>query len=694
MREVTETRLYYEQFSDSREKRGNIMISVSLRVLITLSILVTASFSYAQPPNSLPENARVELDGTLEVFIREDLQRGTAAHEFFLSRGPDTPPVRLLFTNAVPSEMRSGIGIAVRGIMRNGNVEVAAANLDDSSSDSQPSSPPEAATVNERTALVVVVNLTDASHSASDLANMPDYYFGADQSMKDMYDKISFGQLTINGDVDNADGDGVAEPDGFPDVFGPIQSNRSTAEMCDNPFAYAGELLAAAEAMGVDPGLYQHRIFALPRGMSCGWTGYANVNCGTCNAFNRWSHDINTTSHEIGHNLGLAHAGKDTDGNGVLEGGEQYSDYSSFMGYSLSSNVRALDAAHHWQMGWYEDYDGFSTGLVTASDQYSIAPLQETQPSAATPSILRIDVGNGRPYFLSARQALGYDSDLTNINSAALNGVNIHRYNGAGYDKTWLIAQLDSGQSYTDAVNNLTITQIGPKDTDGLVTVQIDLGDGECIESPPSLSLNPSFATVGPDSSYTYAVTVTNNDSTSCGESTFQLTQDGTVFEPLVVGGGQQGSADLVIAGGTTSGDLEFTVSTVEYSAVMVTGTLTVDATPPADVADPSGSYVRKGKNHRVQLSWTGSASADVDSYEIRRDGAYITTTSQNNYTDNLSGTIASSYTYTVIAVDQFGNRSVGMSATVATSGGDSGGGGNGGGGNGGGGKGGGKPKR
>ncbi|MDX1697513.1 MAG: hypothetical protein R3308_04460, partial [Thiohalobacterales bacterium] len=91
------------------------MISSSLRLFAALSIFFTANLSHALPPGGLPENARVELGGTLEVFIREDLQRGTAAHEFFLVDGPDAPPIRLLFDNGLPTDLRSGIGITVRG---------------------------------------------------------------------------------------------------------------------------------------------------------------------------------------------------------------------------------------------------------------------------------------------------------------------------------------------------------------------------------------------------------------------------------------------------------------------------------------------------------------------------------------------------------------------------------------------------
>ena len=663
---------------------NNLLLAILLAALMV-------SFSNAQPPNGLPDNARADLDGTLEVFIRENLESGDSQHEFFLNQGPDAPPIELLFVDGPPKNLRSGVGVSVRGTMGNGTFSVEAVNLKASSSnsDSQVSSDESAGTapavtLDTRSVLVVVVNASDVAHTSTDLANMEGYYFGAENSMKDMYDKISFGQLVIEDDVDG---------NGSPDVFGPINSARSGADICANPFAYANEFLSAAEAQfGVDAGLYRHRVFALPRNLGCGWTGYANVGCGTsCTAFNVWSQDLNTISHEMAHNLGMGHVGE--------EGGAEYSDYSSFMGYSLSNGVRGLDAVHHWQMGWYESFDPTSTLTVTASGSYEIASLQETQdlsdgPSLLAPSILRINVSNGDPYFLSARQAAGYDADLSFLNSAALNGVNIHRHPGTGWEPSWRTAQLDAGQSYSDASNNLTITQVDAKSADQVVTLNIDLGDGECVEAAPSLSLNPTFATVGPNTDYTYTVTLTNNDSAICDGSIFDLVLDveTTPFASLNVAAGSQGSTGLTIVGASTSGDIEFTVSTVAEPGATVSGILTVDATAPDEVTNLSGSYTRKGKNHRVKLDWVDSVSSDVDSYEILRDGVSITTTSQNSYTDTLSGSIVATYNYTVKAVDGVGNVSSGITVVVETTG-DDGGGGGGGNGNGGG-NGGGKPKK
>ncbi|RLQ23280.1 hypothetical protein DWB85_01625 [Seongchinamella sediminis] len=635
------------------------MKATILSTLLGLAAIQFTVSAQAAPPNGLPENARVELSGTLQVFIREDLPAQTAAYEYYLERGQGKAPVRLIFNGSHPATLRSGVGIAVRGMVREGNVEVTAANIEEGGDASGVmAESTQAFTLDARSALVVIVNASDESHTSEDLGNMDSYYFGSANSMADMYDRISFGQLAINGIV-----------------VGPITVSETAQEVCADPFAYASSWLDQAEgAFGIDRNNYRHRIFAVPRGLSggsCGWTGYANVGCGTaCSAFNRWSHDINTTSHEFGHNLGLAHAGV---------GSNQYADMSSFMGYSTTSGVRALDSAHHWQLGWFADIDAATTQRIQGSGSYDIAPLREISPAGNAPSIYRIDVASGDPYFLSARVPEGYDTGLATLNSAALNGVNIHRYAGSGYDLTDRVAQLDNGQSYTDSVNNLTITQLA-RAADGTVTVTVDMGEGECVPSAPGLSANPTFGTVGPGDSYDFPVTLVNNDSGFCDPRTFTLATDqgGLSATSVNLAPGAQGGSLLTLVGGASSGDTVASVSVAGESTPPVAVMLTVDATAPT-ISGLIGSYERKGKNHRIQLSWSGSDDSGSVSYAVLRNGAQIATTGQGSYTDSLPKSPDASYAYQVRAVDPFGNEALSATIDVATSGGDDGDGGGGG---------------
>ena len=619
-----------------------------------------ALVGYSQPPNGLPENARVELKGTLQVFIRENLEEQTAEYDYFLERGKGKGPVKLMFLGAHPSELRSGMGIAIRGQVRNGNVEVTAANIEEGAGSSGTESGPGAAfTLDERRALVVIVNVSDVSHTPTDLENMTNYYFGSSNSMADMYKQISFGQLLINGEV-----------------LDPINVSQTANEVCINPFIYAGEWLTQAEAAyGINRNDYRHRIFAVPRNLSgpdCGWTGYANVGCGTaCSAFNRWSHDINTTSHELGHNLQFAHSGVGTN---------QYADMSSFMGYSTTSGVRALDGAHHWQAGWYESIDTLSSDTIQSSGTYDIAPLAEGAPSNSAPSIYRIEIAGEDDYFLSARVAQGYDSGLNTLNNAALNGLNIHRYAGSGYDQTLRVAQLGDGGFYTDATNNITITQVS-RANDGTVTFTVDMGEGECVASSPGLSMNTTFQTVGPGESYDFPVTLTNNDSAFCSPRTFSLSTTPGLLSPDSVTNlapGTQGDSTLTLTGGDT-GEIVADVSVNdEQGTSSVRAILTVDSTAPT-IDALSGTYERKGKNHRVQLSWSGRDDSGIDRFEIIRGTTDVGVTSQTSYTDSLPRSPDPVYEYTVWAYDVNGNSDF-TTISVSTTGGndgDDGGGGN-----------------
>ena len=644
--------------NSERHAGGINMNKCILKAVLGLSLAQFAILGYSQPPSGLPENSKVELSGTLQVFIRENLKAETSEYEYFLERGQGKSPVKLIFQGTHPKQLRSGVGIAVRGTARRGAVEVTAANIEEGADSSgSASSSAEAATLDSRSVLVVVVNLSDVVHSGTQVASMNDYYFGASSSMSDMYEKITFGQLMISGQV-----------------VGPISVTQNATDVCADPFRYASAWLSQAETeFGISRSDFRHRIFAVPKSMpGCGWTGYANVGCGSaCNAFNRWSDDVNTTSHEFGHNLNLGHAGVGTN---------QYADYSSFMGYSLSNGVRALDGAHHWQTGWDQNINAQSVQTIQSSETYEVAPLMEVTPSASAPSIYRIDVATGDPYFLSARVSQGYDTDLASLNSAALAGVNIHRYAGAGYGQTDRVAQLTNGESYTDTQNSLTISQLSRAE-DGTVTFSVDLGEGECVESAPGLSINPSFKTVGPAESYDFPVTLVNNDSTSCAPRQFNLATTHGSLSPgsFTVTPGAQESSALTITG-DMSGETVATVSVLGEATTPVTAILTIDSTPPS-VQNLSGVYERKGKNHRVQLSWTGSDDSGIGSYAIVRDGVSIATTDQSSYTDSLPRSPDASYTYQVRAFDIHGNTGESGSVTVSTSGGtdgaDGGGGGN-----------------
>ncbi|WP_431180845.1 chitobiase/beta-hexosaminidase C-terminal domain-containing protein [Bacillus luti] len=113
----------------------------------------------------------------------------------------------------------------------------------------------------------------------------------------------------------------------------------------------------------------------------------------------------------------------------------------------------------------------------------------------------------------------------------------------------------------------------------------------------------------------------------------------------------------------------ELTVKTVDLAGNISTGTTitkstTVDAIPPEEVTNLKASAIT---DKSIALTYTGSTSLDIDSYDIYKDGALI-------YADNkktnmiISGlTPNTKYVFLVKAKDINGNVSVGVNVTVDT---------------------------
>jgi chitodextrinase len=92
------------------------------------------------------------------------------------------------------------------------------------------------------------------------------------------------------------------------------------------------------------------------------------------------------------------------------------------------------------------------------------------------------------------------------------------------------------------------------------------------------------------------------------------------------------------------------------------------DATPPNPPSDAS-VHPFPFSASRIDIVWADSKSADVASYEIRRNGDLVGTVERPNaqaFSDNGLAA-SSSYSYTVTAVDSAGNRSPATSAKSAT---------------------------
>jgi len=417
--------------------------------------------------------------------------------------------------------------------------------------------------------------------------------------------------------------------------------------------------------------------------LSCGWAGIANVGCGSfCRSWVAEGESPMVFAHELGHNLYMAHAGTDPENDGVTN--STYGDYSDPMG--LSRAWHRFNGAHAEQMGWLRAETG-AVATVVSGGIYEIAPIGADPATATAPRTLKIaKADSAEYYYLTYRQPTGYDDSLS---STYTRGVNVHRYLGSGYNVTSFVKSLGDAESFIDAVNDVTVTQLGHDANSATVEIAYTVS---CDSTTPSVGVSPSVRFVRPGDQAVYDSSVANLDGSGCGETTFDVAYAGSPSgalsgSRLTLAAGQSGNVSLMIdTAGLGDGAYDANVRFSDGDGVDPTlptdglGNLSVvvDGTAPTAPTDLAGATNRKGK---VTLGWSASfdAVAGVSAYAVYRDGALIGETGSTEFTDanTVSG---ASYIYTVTAKDAVGNvsgPSDPASVTIAISGG---GGGNGGG--------------
>ena len=329
-------------------------------------------------------------------------------------------------------------------------------------------------------------------------------------------------------------------------AVGPYPINFTSTGSCDYS-AWANAANAAAKAAGFDPAQYQRVNYVTPGNSTCGWSGLAYMPgkqswvqaCGATGVY----------SHELGHNLSLHHASTPT---------AEYGDGSDPMG-----GARMVDhnGANRTMAGWMP---AGSVQDVGSGGSYALASVS-TNEGAASPQVLRIvKPDSNEHYYISLRQALNLDASLA---AGYLNNLSVHRAGGTLPTRTYLLANVAVGQSFTDTVNGITVSNQGI--ANGTATVGVVFSGGSCVRNAPTISVSPSSQTAAPGAASAYSVTVTNRNTSYCGSSTFAMSQ--------VLPAGFSGSfaaPNLSIAAGASAS----TSWSVGSSAQTAAGTYALDA--------------------------------------------------------------------------------------------------------------------
>ncbi len=624
-------------------------------LLAGLALLATTIFGTA--PAAADEGPHTTLEGEFEIIRFDDFERGRSETRYFLHEPKSGRRMELVFESE-PKHLRTGHQVRVRGRGHGPRAFHAdeVATLGGGGSDGGSGS--VAAAPEARAAVVLMVDLSDAR--ASDrytMGQLASAMWTGARSLDGLYQDASFDRLSFPPDTN---GDGAA------DAFGPFAINHSAAS-CDYS-AWANAADSAASASGVNLALYRHRVYVLPRydQLSCGWAGLANVGCGSyCRSWIAEGESPMVYVHELGHNLGMAHAATDPENDGAVN--VEYGDYSDPMGLSRAWHV--FNAPHADQMLWFSTFPG-TIATVTTSGVYDLRPMAVHPLQTGGLRALRIAKPNsGGYYYLSFRQAVGYDESLA---STCTQGVNIHRYAGSGYGFTTFIDSLATGESFQDPANGLSVTQLARASDGSYATVEVAFG---CVLRAPSVAVSPASQAGLPGAVLAYSVSVTNRDGAGCDPGSFALSASfpsglsGSFGQAsLSLAPGATGSTSLNVATPASDGSRSFTV---QASGASGTGSASASAltdwTAPTAPANLAASIQKKTQ---VKLVWTAASDAGgsgVASYRIHREGGSgprDTTATTPSYVDTQT-TSGVTYTYTVRAVDGLGNVSAASNAAT-----------------------------
>jgi len=620
------------------------------------------------------EGTAATVTGVLTTLYQDDFEnrRSEIVHFIRDERTGRSLPVR--FDRPLPSTLRSGARVTLNGRANESELYVVASGINLGAAVPSPARVQATATTSltasgDRRALVVVANLLDATVSCSpaDVDNImfsnPNGY-----SVASLYRDNSRGQLSLTGDV-----------------VGPFTIDVRTTDAC-SPSTWGQLADAAAAASGVDPALYAHRIYVMPKG-SCHASGYGTITDSPGRAWVLSCGVQGIYAHELGHNLGMDHAGDPTG---------EFGDWSDPMAVS-TQQLRGLNGPHRHQLGWT---GGTSVQDVTQNGSYDVAPLAVDPGSAGAPQILRVrKPDTGEYYYLSYRVGTGFDNYISDGYKQLLS---VHRYKGDGSStRTNLLAWLGDGQQFVDQVNGITVTMLSH--TAAQATARIEFVS-PCPVATSSVSLTPRDQQGAAGGSATYAISITNTDGSACPASTFALSAtvpggwDASVSPAsLTVAPNATASALLTVRSAASAAPATYGVfvdlsePSTPLHGTLASGTYAVvgDTTAPSA---PSGlTATPNQKLKEIELSWNAASdNVGVAAYGIIRNGGPVGTANGTKWADP-TWSPGATFTYTIVAYDQAGNASPTSNSVTVTLSGGGGNGGGGDGGSGGGGKGGGK---
>ncbi|CAE7224237.1 unnamed protein product, partial [Symbiodinium natans] len=382
--------------------------------------------------------------------------------------------------------------------------------------------------VETRTAAVLMIRFLDASGnlipSSMDTAEeRKSFAIGVNNSLYGIFDHASrktnagtwhdcsYGKLQLQFDTDQAENDLASDvPGEGADIFYadvPIvcdtatdsncPSNYDSTSSCSSSEYYGWPRYAFKSRPELVKSNWQHWVVIFPRDIvNCNFVGLGNVGCSSSYCYSWIPHDYSTKiqdyTHELGHNLGLAHAG--------IVGGSEYGDYSCAMGYCCS--VRCYNAPHAYELGWItpslELNDANFPSILTG------VPLRSMSLHSDGAISITVDwVSPAVVYWVQLKTAHHYD---TYMKSAWRNNVQIKQWNKGGYEISWHLKTLVEGENWTSDDGEVTVSV---ESIDTITTMTALLTLSRATAATTTTTAPPTTTTTAPPTTTTTAAPTT-----------------------------------------------------------------------------------------------------------------------------------------------------------------------------------------
>ena len=596
---------------------------------------------------------QVQLQGKLEI-LYQDFKDDRHPLSFSLKKGDGTR-VPLKYVDHPPTHFLTGDNVTVSGQMSGNSLVLYSGNTKTSGSGgtttttsgdatgSTTSSIPVPNTFGAQYTLVILVNFQDDVVQPFTVSDAQTAFFS---TASNFFLENSYNQTWLTGDAV-----------GWYTI--PV-----SVTTCDtSQIATAAQ--NAAIGAGVNLTAYTRYVYVFPSNSACGWAGASYVGGNPSQSWINGGLGTHVIDHELGHGFGLWHSHSLDCGTAatICSSGTvyEYGDLMDTMGTPETPSPH-YHAFQKERLGWLNYGSSPTIQTVTTSGTYTITPYEDGTGPDALKVLQSTNHTTGAKtwYYLEARQAIGFDSFLTNSIYYTQNettGVLFHLgtdgngNSGDLLDMTpatptsgnWWDMSLGVGQTYTDATAGITFTTTAISASGA--TVQITFGS--CIPANPSVSISPTqsqYVTSG--TAVNFTATVIDNDTSSCAATAFNLAgalPSGWTgvwnTSSLSLSPGKSGFATLTVTSpvGTVDGSYGLTVSATNSSSSSYSGsaaaTYTINSSPlTVTLATNQASYL-PGQTVGITASLMYGTSPDAGA------SVTITVTSPKGRATTLTGT-------------------------------------------------------